>query len=75
MAFNNRRGARGAELYDLVMCMNYERDFARENKFRSIVDRMASTFRQEDKDERDGRRSYLTGDELKERLERYAKTG
>jgi hypothetical protein len=73
MDFNNRRGARGAELYDLIMCMNYERDYARTNKFRSVVDRMASTFRQEDKEERNGRPSYIRGDELQARLQRYAK--
>jgi len=69
--WNNRRQLRGAELYDLMMVMRYDRGFAKEIGAFQIMCAMAAAFRQDDKAERDGRRSYLVGDELLERVKRY----
>jgi len=56
--FNNRRKLRGAELYDLYMALRFEREAAKDLGVFQLINRMASNFRQEDKDERAGRRSW-----------------
>jgi hypothetical protein len=55
--FNNRRALRGADLYDVLMCMRYDRDNA--EGALSLLCRMASNFRALDRREREGRRSWL----------------
>ena len=56
--FNNRRKLRGAELYDLYMVLRFERGLAKLLGIFQLINRMASNFRQEDKDKRAGRRSW-----------------
>lgn len=57
-AWNNRRAIRGAELYDLVMALRFDRALATRLHLWRIVCRMASAFRREDHQQRDGRRSW-----------------
>lgn len=58
MAWNNRRAARGAELYDLLMACRYERPRAAALKLWRFVWRLAAQYRAEDFDQRDGRPSW-----------------
>lgn len=57
-AFNNRRKARGAEMYDLYMAHRFDRDTAQRLGLFQAINRMASDFRSEDKARRAGRRSW-----------------
>ena len=57
-AFNNRRKARGAELYDLFMVLRFDRSLAATLKVFQALCRMASNYRAEDQRERAGRRSW-----------------
>jgi hypothetical protein len=61
-AFNNRRAVRGAILYDAVMAKRYDRkgEFTglSEKELRNIVDHLAMAWNEDDKVNRDGRRSY-----------------
>ena len=57
-AWNNRRKARGAELYDLFMAMRFERGRARLLSLYTALCRAASLFRDQDVAERAGRRSW-----------------
>jgi hypothetical protein len=67
-AFNNRRKARGAELYDLYMAHRFDRANAQALGVLQAMNRMASNWREEDKARRDGRRSWRqTRDVLDER--------
>lgn len=59
VTFNNRRKSRGAELYDLVMAWRYERSLASTLKLFTKIAQMARSFREEDKEEREGRHSWL----------------
>lgn len=56
--FNNRRKARGAELYDLYMAHRFQRSVALDLGVFQAINRLASNFREEDRAERDGRRSW-----------------
>lgn len=56
--FNNRRKARGAEMYDLYMAHRFDRDNAQALGVFQAINRLASDFRQEDKARRAGRRSW-----------------
>ena len=56
--FNNRRKARGAELYDLYMAHRFERNRAKQLGVFQAINRLASNFREEDKARRSGRRSW-----------------
>lgn len=58
VAFNNRRLERGAEMYDLVMSMRFERKTAKQNELWTTVCRLASAYRDADKTKRDGRQSW-----------------
>jgi hypothetical protein len=49
---------RGAELYDLVMVARFERADATKNKVWRAINRLAAKFRDEDKAERNARRSW-----------------
>jgi hypothetical protein len=52
--FHNRRALRGAQLYDLIMTMRYDRAAGAW----SMLCRMAASFKIEDDRERPGRRSW-----------------
>jgi len=57
-SFHNRKAQRGAQLFDLVMALRFERKRAKEFGAWSLMCRMASAFRQQDTSERAGRRSW-----------------
>lgn len=66
--FNNRRKARGAELYDLYMAFRYERKLAVALGVWQAIARLAAKFRDEDRASRDSRRSWRNpGEVLDER--------
>ena len=56
--FNNRRIQRGGEFYDLIMEMRFDRKRADATKAWSLLCTIAGRFRDEDKTERAGRRSW-----------------
>ena len=56
--FGNRRKRRGAELYDLYMAHRWDRLTARQMGVLQAMNRLASDFRDEDRREREGRRSW-----------------
>lgn len=56
--FNNRRSSRGALLYDLLMTQRFERDKARELQVWSAMCAMASHWRDEDREDLGGRKSW-----------------
>lgn len=66
-AFNNRRMVRGAELYDLFMVLRYERKLATRLKVWKLICRMALGFRDEDRAERDSRKSWRPARKVLER--------
>ncbi len=57
-SWNNRRMVRGAELYDLMMILRFEREEAYQKKVWSAMTRLARRYRDEDLAERNGRRSW-----------------
>ena len=59
-AWQNRRLRRGAMLYDLLMILRFQRSIASRFKIWRTMNRLASFFRDEDKAEREGRRSWRT---------------
>ena len=61
--FRNRRTRRGALAYDLVMNWRFNRG-EEGNKAYNLLCRFAATWNQEDKEERDGRRSYQKVDDV-----------
>lgn len=58
VAFNNRRKARGAEMYDLVMAWRFERGRTDEMNIRTVLSNLAARFRDADKANRAGRKSW-----------------
>ena len=56
--FNNRRKARGAELYDLYMAHRFERKEAQELRVLQAMNRLASNWRRQDREQRGARRSW-----------------
>ena len=60
--FNNRRQTRGADLYDLLMSLRYEREASKREPGRpsvfTMLCRMARDFRDEDREKRSGRKSW-----------------
>ena len=54
--WNNRRGQRGSELYDLIMEYRFDRSTAHKRKTWSLICTLASRFNDEDKAA--GRRSW-----------------
>ena len=56
--FNNRRATRGADVYDLVMSLRFDREEAKARGIFSLLCRMASNFRAIDHRERQGRKSW-----------------
>lgn len=57
-AWNNRRMIRGAELYDLIMADQYERDLRGPLELRAQISRLARVYRDADKALRNGRQSW-----------------
>ncbi len=58
-AWNNRRAVRGAEVYDFVMAMRFERALAAKMMIGwALICRLASAYRDADISLRDGRRSW-----------------
>lgn len=73
--YNNRRKARGAELYDLYMAHRFDRQTAKELGVLQAMNRMASNWRQEDHQARASRRSWRRpADVLAERVYLIAKS-
>lgn len=66
-AFNNRRAMRGAELYDVVMSMRFDRAAAAEHQAWSLLCRMAMAFRAQDEAERSARKSWCPIKDVKMR--------
>lgn len=58
LAWNNRRLQRGAEFYDLVVALRFDRATATRLKVWRLINRLASIFRDEDRREREGRASW-----------------
>lgn len=65
-AFNNRRKARGAELYDLFMVHRWDRKRAVVLRILQAMNRLASNWRAEDKARRAGRRSWRKPEDVLE---------
>lgn len=65
-AWHNRRMVRGAELYDLVMALRYERDRAKQLGVMTVWANLARAYRDADVALRDGRKSW----DIAEALER-----
>ena len=63
-AWGNRRMTRGAELYDLYMAHRFEREAASAMGVFQAINRLASIFRQEDNQVREGRRSWRSPREV-----------
>lgn len=57
-SFNNRRKARGAEIYDLYMALRFERPLAKLLGVLQAISRLASNYRAEDLAQRAGRKSW-----------------
>ncbi len=57
-AYNNRRAIRGAELYDLIMTMRFDRAHAKDEGLWSQVCALAGAYNTADKHYRGGRKSY-----------------
>lgn len=57
-AFNNRKATRGAQMYDLIMAMRFDRHDAKTYGAWKLLDRMAAAARAEDERDRAGRRSW-----------------
>lgn len=65
-AFNNRRKARGAELYDLFMVLRFDRKRAKLLRVFQALCRLASNWRAEDQARRAGRRSWRRPEDVLE---------
>ncbi|MFN3549265.1 MAG: transcriptional regulator [Mesorhizobium sp.] len=57
-SWNNRRMTRGAEIYDLIMTIRYDRQRATLFKVWRTINRLAALFREQDRAERANRRSW-----------------
>lgn len=55
---HNRRATRGAELYDLLMTMRYDRAHAKDEALWSHICALTSAYRTSDKRKRPGRTSF-----------------
>jgi hypothetical protein len=70
-AFHNRKARRGAQLFDLVMALRFDRRRAKELGAWSLLCRMATAFRAEDMHERDGRLSWDDPQTVRARSARF----
>jgi hypothetical protein len=66
-AWNNRRAMRGAEIYDLLMAVRYDRHRATHLKLWTLLCRMAALCRAADFSERQGRRSWSPPEQVIDR--------
>lgn len=71
-SFHNRRKARGAMFYDLMMATRFQRADAKASGAWSYLCKMASDFRKEDVRLRGGRRSWDKPAVVKARHPRFA---
>ena len=67
--WNNRRMVRGAELYDLMMALRFNRAEAKAQNVWSLMCRLASVWMEEDKAA--GRTTFKPPGEVKDRMTRY----
>lgn len=67
--FSNRRRQRGMAIYDVFMAMRYERGLQKLFGLWTLMCRMAEAWRDEDKAQRAGRKSWQDVKELYERGE------
>jgi hypothetical protein len=65
--YHNRRACRGADLYDLVMGLRFDRVGAEAAGVWSLMCRMAASFRAEDERARAGRQSWDDVEKVKAR--------
>jgi hypothetical protein len=56
--YNNRRAVRGAEMYDLLMTMRFDRGLAKDEQLWTHVCNLAAAYRNSDKAKRAGRKSW-----------------
>lgn len=66
-AWNNRRAMRGAEIYDLLMVLRFDRHRAQHLKVWTLMCRMVALFREDDWNARAGRRSWLPAEQVLDR--------
>lgn len=66
-AFNNRRLLRGAEIFDLIMILRYERPIAKALKVWKLICRLTAAYREEDTRQRAGRHSWRPAKQVIER--------
>lgn len=66
-AFHNRRKRSGADIYDLVMAIRFDREDAQAQGAWSLLCRMAAKFKGQDDAERDGLKSWETVGAVKAR--------
>lgn len=72
--WNNRRMLRGAEIYDLFMAMRFDRQAAEAEGVWNFMCRMAASFKAHDDRDREGRRSFDTIRNVKDRNGHLAST-
>jgi hypothetical protein len=73
-SFHNRKQLRGAQLYDLVMAVRFERPRAEELGAWSMLCRSAASYKAADDRDRAGRRSWDGIDKVRERSARLLST-
>lgn len=66
-AWNNRRLVRGAELYDFMMVLRFDRGRAKALRLWTMLCRLVAIFREEDWNERAGRRSWSPAEQVMEK--------
>lgn len=69
--FQKRRRERGADLYDAFMASRFERGAAKEAGLFSLMMSIAAHWREQDRREREGRRSWTSMAKLATSLHRY----
>jgi hypothetical protein len=63
-AWNNRRMVRGAELYDFMMVLRYDRGRAKALRIWTLMCRLVALFREDDHNVRAGRRSWSPAEQV-----------
>lgn len=63
-AWNNRRLTRGAELYDFMMVLRFDRGRAKALRLWTLMCRLVALFRDEDWRDRAGRRSWSPAEQV-----------
>jgi hypothetical protein len=70
--FNNRRATRGTMIYDMFMAIRYDRSAATLLHAWTLMCRMAREFRQEDIQQRESRKSWLSPWAIRQRYARFS---